>query len=177
MKFRTLLLFSLVLHLSLLAAAFDFLPKRKPIFVTSLSEIFFSNVSAKQLNRKHPVQKASMAFKTIGASDEYSQNKQRSLVEAETSSSSRLLDLKEILSLGNEPPEYPPLALERGYEGVVRLHLSRRVDGKVGQVRVSDSSGFNLLDRAAIDAARQWKLGTQGPQEIVVPVRFRIEKD
>ena len=53
------------------------------------------------------------------------------------------------------PPVYPPLAVSAGIQGVVILEATVGQDGKVQEVSVLRSVG--LLDRAAMDAVRQWR--------------------
>lgn len=53
------------------------------------------------------------------------------------------------------PPEfYPPLARGRGWEGVVTLELLIDSNGKVVRSKVVDSSGYQLLDQAALKAVK-----------------------
>lgn len=60
-------------------------------------------------------------------------------------------------SLGNPPPQYPPLALQRRIEGTVGLRILVTPQGRAGQVQVTRSSGSSLLDNAAVNAVRNWK--------------------
>ncbi len=53
-------------------------------------------------------------------------------------------------------PPYPEQARARGLEGVVRLRVEVLADGTIGEVEVLESSGSDLLDRAAIEAVRKW---------------------
>lgn len=57
----------------------------------------------------------------------------------------------------NRPPEYPRLARARGYEGVVLLEILVAEDGKVVRVGVLRSSGYEVLDAAAVRAAGAWR--------------------
>ncbi len=59
-------------------------------------------------------------------------------------------------SSDNAIPEYPPLARRRGLEGVVEVELSVNTDGLVTAATVRDGSGHELLDAAALRAARAW---------------------
>jgi len=52
-------------------------------------------------------------------------------------------------------PVYPPAAIQRRVEGVVKLRLMVEPDGSVGQVYLD--SGPPLLVDAAINAARRWR--------------------
>ncbi len=81
----------------------------------------------------------------------------------------------------NPPPRYPVLARQRRYTGTVILEVL--VDGKGGasEVRVVRSSGYSLLDEAALAAVRRWQFapGTEGGRptamRVKVPIRFRLQ--
>lgn len=62
-----------------------------------------------------------------------------------------------LASLGNPPPEYPSLALRRGWEGSVTLRIRVLPNGRAGSVDVTRSSGKKQLDDAAVEAVRGWK--------------------
>ncbi|KUK13994.1 MAG: periplasmic protein TonB [bacterium] len=55
-----------------------------------------------------------------------------------------------------EKPSYPFIARKMRYEGVVVLDIEVLPDGRVGEVKVVESSGYNILDKAAIEAVRKW---------------------
>jgi TonB family protein len=56
----------------------------------------------------------------------------------------------------NSPPQYPAIARMMGYEGRVSLLIEVLPDGRCGRVEVFRSSGYGILDRAAVNAARRW---------------------
>ncbi len=58
---------------------------------------------------------------------------------------------------GNPPPDYPAEARRKHQEGTVILRVIIEPDGRVAGATVARSSGFELLDRAALDAARVWR--------------------
>jgi len=78
------------------------------------------------------------------------------------------------------PPLYPALARSRGWQGDVELWVRVAEDGRVLEARVHDSSGFEMLDRAAVDAVGRWRFHparigqTPVPTEVRVPVCFRL---
>ncbi len=80
----------------------------------------------------------------------------------------------------NPPPKYPRLARRRNLEGVVLLSVLVDEFGKVRECEVANSSGHNVLDKAALKAVRCWRFtpGTVGgkPQEmwVKVPIRFHV---
>lgn len=78
-------------------------------------------------------------------------------------------------------PAYPIPAMRRGMQGVVTLLVAVDVEGKVTQVRLLESSGHGILDRAAQDAVAKWRFtpATEGGEAVPgaarVPIRFRIQ--
>ena len=71
---------------------------------------------------------------------------------------------------------YPPEALARGLEGEVRVLVRLTADGAVDDVSVAASSGYPILDNAAIRAA--WAMGAltgASSRELILPVIFRLE--
>jgi protein TonB len=91
-----------------------------------------------------------------------------------------LIRLARPLYLKNPPPEYPGLARRRHLQGTVVLAVSVTADGTVDELRVEESSGHKVLDRAAVRAVRNWLFepGRRGGERIamrvMVPVRFNL---
>ena len=59
-------------------------------------------------------------------------------------------------TLHNPAPVYPLEARRRRQQGIVRLRVTVSVDGRVEDIAVARTSGFDLLDRAALEAVRRW---------------------
>jgi protein TonB len=82
--------------------------------------------------------------------------------------------------LRNPAPTYPMLARERGYEGTVFLDVEVLPDGRCGQLRIAQSSGYAVLDDAAASAVRRWRFkpATRGQRPVAVwvelPMTFRL---
>lgn len=58
--------------------------------------------------------------------------------------------------LGRRPsPAYPRLSERRGEQGRVVLRVLISAEGRVAQVKVQHSSGYDRLDEAAIEAMQQ----------------------
>jgi protein TonB len=78
-------------------------------------------------------------------------------------------------------PEYPIAEIRMGHEGTVWLSIEILPNGRVGQVRVDQTSGFVRLDDSAVREARQWRMkpGTQDGMAVSmwkrVPVTFRLK--
>jgi len=83
--------------------------------------------------------------------------------------------------LYNPPPDYPPRARRLGLEGEVLIRTRVLPNGESDQLVLERSSGYALLDAAAMEAVRKWRFrpAQRGTEEIVswveIPVRFRLE--
>jgi protein TonB len=84
--------------------------------------------------------------------------------------------------LYNPPPDYPRRARRLGLEGEVLVRTRVLPNGKCGELVLGQSSGYALLDQAALEAVRTWRFrpARHGDKEIVswveIPVRFRLER-
>ena len=82
--------------------------------------------------------------------------------------------------LHNPAPEYPSLAMRRGWEGTVLLRIHVLASGKPGEIQIQKSSGRTQLDDAALSAVKRWSFvpAKQGdvPQDgwVSVPIDFKI---
>ncbi|MBW1706030.1 MAG: energy transducer TonB [Deltaproteobacteria bacterium] len=80
----------------------------------------------------------------------------------------------------NPTPKYPKIARKRGYQGTVVIEVLVDRDGRVGDLRVSESSGYSILDRAAMASVKGWVFepGMKGDQKVdmwvKVPIRFQL---
>lgn len=78
-------------------------------------------------------------------------------------------------------PEYPPVALAAGVEGVVIIEARVEADGRVGEMRILRS--IPLLDQAALDAVRQWEFrptlmnGQPVPVIMTITINFSLSPD
>lgn len=78
-------------------------------------------------------------------------------------------------------PEYPIPDIRMGHEGTVWLSIEILPNGRVGQVRIDQSSGFGRLDDSAVREARKWRMkpGTQDGVAVSmwkrVPVTFQLK--
>jgi periplasmic protein TonB len=80
----------------------------------------------------------------------------------------------------NPKPEYPEEAKRLRQEGLVMLSVGVNAEGRVTDVSVGHSSGFPLLDQAAVQAVRRWTfdpattLGVPVASRPAIPMRFRL---
>jgi len=76
--------------------------------------------------------------------------------------------------------DYPRLARDRRWQGTTELLLNFQADGKLGEVRVATSSGYEILDRRALELLNRMKLPALPPEiqarafAVRVPVRFAL---
>jgi len=79
------------------------------------------------------------------------------------------------------PPRYPPVAERMGLEGRVLLGVTVTYEGIPIEVGILTGSGHSVLDRAALDAVREWRFRVTGmdasdASEVVeVPIRFALQ--
>ena len=80
----------------------------------------------------------------------------------------------------NKAPLYPTLSRRLKEQGTVYLQVLVLKNGKVGQLKLKQSSGFTRLDQSAINAVRSWtyqpalKLGQPIDYWFVQPVVFNL---
>lgn len=77
--------------------------------------------------------------------------------------------------------DYPAVARRRGWQGRVRIGLHVEADGDLTRIHLVESSGYALLDKAAVrnvtelrnvPAAIQWLDGLD--MDMILPVRYRL---
>ena len=80
----------------------------------------------------------------------------------------------------NPRPVYPTVARRRRYQGTTLLEVLVDSQGRVGELRVFQSCGYEVLDRAALAAVKDWLFepGRKGDDKVDmwarVPVRFQL---
>lgn len=84
--------------------------------------------------------------------------------------------------LNNPRPPYPMVAKRMGYQGKVVLNVEVLAEGRAGQVLLHKGSGYDILDKAAIQTVKSWRftparhLGQPVTQWFLVPVKFSLEE-
>lgn len=82
--------------------------------------------------------------------------------------------------LNNPAPEYPEIAMDRGWEGRVLMKVHVKPDGKPDNISVIKSSGKKVLDDAAVSTVRKWSFvpAKRGDTPIAgwvtVPITFNL---
>jgi TonB family protein len=81
----------------------------------------------------------------------------------------------------NPKPPYPQEARNRGYQGEVLLRVEVLSNGKVGQIEVKRSSGYEMLDHSALSTVKQWKFipAKRGEDTVSlwvnIPIKFQLQ--
>lgn len=84
------------------------------------------------------------------------------------------------VTLTQAVPAYPSVARRRRLQGVVVVAVEVGADGAAQSVVVQRSSGYPVLDSAALDAVRNWRFtparraGQAVHAAVQVPIRFRL---
>ena len=79
-------------------------------------------------------------------------------------------------------PEYPARAVRLGIEGTVRVNVEVLATGEVGVVQLMSSSGYEILDNAAIRAVRRARFapamnnGLAIRSSLIIPFEFQLRK-
>ena len=78
----------------------------------------------------------------------------------------------------NPPPHYPATARRRGYQGTVVLAVMVSETGSTQQIQIAASSGYAILDKAAMKAVYDWRFspatrfGRPLAMRVKIPVQF-----
>ncbi len=77
---------------------------------------------------------------------------------------------------GNEIPSYPLIARINKWEGQVILNATLNAEGKVIKVVIQTSSGYEVLDMAAVNAIKKWEIKHHGNSEmlVLIPIVFKL---
>lgn len=79
-------------------------------------------------------------------------------------------------SENNPAPQYPAFAKRNGYEGRVNVCANINSEGVPVSVVVCQSSGYSVLDNAALNTIKKWTFTVtstfDGVKSVVVPINF-----
>jgi TonB family protein len=81
---------------------------------------------------------------------------------------------------GDRPqPPYPKIALEQGQQGPVTLRMTVDDSGLISTIEVTQSSGFPILDRGAMDfVKRHWAVPPEkGTRIYEAVINYKLQKD
>jgi TonB family protein len=72
-------------------------------------------------------------------------------------------------------PSYPVVAKERQLEGIGLVEVRIGASGAPETVRVLKSTGYEILDQAALEGFKRWRFKTHSVNVIRLPVQYRME--
>ncbi len=82
----------------------------------------------------------------------------------------------------NTPPSYPEIARRNGWEGRVLVRVEVSAEGRPVSTAIARSSGYGVLDQAALRAVKSWRFqprtvaGLPAPGSVEVPVNFSLNR-
>jgi protein TonB len=87
---------------------------------------------------------------------------------------------RSVIDLFSQRLNYPAIARRKGWQGTVTLRLLIEPDGRISRLHVDRTSGYPVLDRAAVKSlqlasvpqAGHWLHGRA--LELLVPVEYRL---
>jgi TonB family protein len=85
--------------------------------------------------------------------------------------------------LKNPPPLYPRLARQLGYEGTIILSVEVSSEGRCTNIQIVKSTGYSILDNAALAAVKQWSfkpaslLNVPIVVWVEIPITFKLKDD
>jgi len=79
--------------------------------------------------------------------------------------------------ISHPTPEYPAKALSRHLSGsgVYELQVLEET-GEISSVTVITSTGYPILDSAAVSALKRWRLRAHTAVRVKVPISFNLKK-
>jgi len=83
--------------------------------------------------------------------------------------------------LNNPPPAYPMVARRNGLQGRVVLNVEVLADGICGQINIHKSSGYAMLDNAALQTVKTWRFlparqaGRTVDKWFMIPIQFSLK--
>lgn len=84
--------------------------------------------------------------------------------------------------LDNPRPAYPPISRHEREQGTVKLSVYVEASGAAGKVELASSSGYERLDKSAMNTVKRWKFvpARQGSEAVaawvVVPIVFSLKE-
>lgn len=91
-----------------------------------------------------------------------------------TGATARLEKPRLVTDLSRLRKHYPPQARRNGWEGTAIVALEITADGELAEVRIHKSSGYRILDEAALKMMRSARFAG-GPGSLLQPLEFKLK--
>lgn len=158
-KISTSLVIALAIHISILFIL-AFLIEKKPsaVFEDTKSSINYHLGTSKV---KSNLKKLALAKKSTSHSRVAINTQNEAVSDHSNESGAGVGDTVATFSFGDsvvsfKAPIYPKLAIKRELQGSVRIKVMVSIEGKPMHTEILKSSGFELLDKAALEAVLNW---------------------
>lgn len=119
--------------------------------------------------------KNSAASSPLGWTSAVSPSSQEQQAGEEPTDQALLAEVKLVLA---RHFHYPRMAMRRGWQGEVILAFQLQADGTIVNARIAQSSGYSVLDRAALHAlgkVNRIRNTLRGNRAMQLPVIYRLE--
>ena len=136
----------------------------------------------KKKNHKENNESKKNIFKELQAHEDFTSKTTKSILSK--SASKKIFQSSASYRIGSENnphPSYPLLARKKGWEGRVIIQANIDKKGNVKFIKVSESSGFKILDDVSVKTLKTWKfkpamLGSKFVDDTVyIPVKFVLK--
>ena len=133
----------------------------------------------KKKNHKENNESKKNIFNELQAHEDFTSKTTKSILSK--SASKKIFQSSASYRIGSENnphPSYPVLARKKGWEGRVIIQANIDKKGNVKFIKVSESSGFKVLDDVSVETLKTWKfkpamLGSKFVDDTVyIPVKF-----
>lgn len=94
--------------------------------------------------------------------------------QSATGATARLEKPRLVTDLSRLRKQYPAAARRNGWEGTVVVALEIDADGRLAEVRIHKSSGYRVLDEAAVKMIRSARFAG-GPGTLLQPLEFKLK--
>jgi len=149
--------------------------KRSRTSVTAPSSVSNAQMTVSKLPAPGPLQASNKSIETTSRTSWPSRTRRLTASLPATKSLGMKIAVRHSVR-----PVYPRIAKEEGWEGIVLLRVLVHSSGMPGKVTIQKSSGYKVLDEAAIDAIRQWRFAPAKDgnfaieKHVDVPLKFGL---
>lgn len=151
---------------------------------TPISSLNTSQTTAASTSTSPPVEALSIPLASFGlqnVSPTLQSNKPSINNQTNKSQDALTLPITHARHLHNPPPPYPKQSRRLGEQGRVVLAVEIDINGEASQTKISISSGYSRLDRAALETVLKWRFiagkNNGRPQKmwVHIPINFILE--
>lgn len=146
-----------------------------------LVSTFLDNKSHIQLSEDHTKGDTVSQEQTAKTEEHLEETPEKNQTEITNTATVQTADILPSI-VKNIKPKYPRIAKKNGYEGTVLLKVEILKDGNVGKINIATSSGYALLDQAAIESIQKWKFSPAKKhnkcidQWVQLPINFDLKR-